>query len=167
MPSERTPSGDLPVEKIISGGQTGVDRAALDVARGLGIAAGGFCPKGRRAEDGPIPMRYPLHETDSRAYAERTRRNVRAADATLVLTGQAPVGGTALTLRMAREAGTPCRHVRLPATKKRVAHTRRWLVEGDVRTLNVAGPRASEEEGIYDAARAFLERVLGRHSSSS
>jgi hypothetical protein len=167
VPSERTPSGDLPVEKIISGGQTGVDRAALDVARGLGIAADGFCPKGRRAEDGPIPMRYPLHETGSRAYAERTRRNVRAADATLVLTGQAPVGGTALTLRMAREAGTPCRHVRLPATKKRVAHTRRWLVEGDVRTLNVAGPRASEEEGIYDAARAFLERGLGGRSSSS
>jgi hypothetical protein len=151
---------------MISGGQTGVDRAALDVARALGLERGGFCPKGRRAEDGRIPARYPLRETDSRAYAERTRRNVRTADATLVLTGQActqvPVGGTALTLRAAHEAGTPCRHVRLPATNEQVAAVRRWLANGDVRTLNVAGPRASEEDGIYDTARVFLEQMLGK-----
>lgn len=149
-----------PLEKIISGGQTGVDRAALDVALALGRAAGGFCPQGRRAEDGRIPARYPLRETESRTYAARTRRNVRAADATLVLTQQARTGGTALTLRAARAAGTPSRHVRLPATPEELNATRQWLSGNGVRTLNVAGPRASEEPGVYDAVRAFLERVL-------
>jgi predicted Rossmann fold nucleotide-binding protein DprA/Smf involved in DNA uptake len=148
------------LETIVSGGQTGVDRAALDVALALGLEAGGFCPRGRRAEDGRIPARYPLRETAARAYAERTRRNVHAADATIVLTQQAPTSGTALTLRTARAAGVPFRHVCLPATEDAVTATRRWLVQEEVRTLNVAGPRASEEPGVYDAAQAFLERVL-------
>lgn len=159
------PASPLPVEKIISGGQTGVDRAALDVALALGLAAGGFCPAGRRAEDGRVPARYPLRETDSPEYAERTRRNVRLADATLVLTRQAPAGGTALTLRAARAVGMPHRHVRLPATEDACAAVRRWLAEEKVRTLNVAGPRASEEEGVYDAARMFLERLFRRKES--
>lgn len=150
----------LPIQKIVSGGQTGVDRAALDVALALDLEAGGFCPKGRRAEDGRIPARYPLRETASPEYAERTRRNVRLADATLALTQQPPAGGTALTLRVAREEGTPCRQVQLPASEEAVAAVRRWLIEEDVRTLNVAGPRASEEEGVYDAGRAFLEWLL-------
>lgn len=150
----------LSVERIISGGQTGVDRAALDVALARGLAAGGFCPKGRRAEDGPIPAHYPLRETASPAYAERTRRNVQQADATLILTQEAPAGGTALTLQAARKAGKPCRHVRLPATADAHAATHRWLREQGVRTLNVAGPRASEEAGIYEAARAFLDGLL-------
>lgn len=141
-----------------------MDRAALDVAfdarLALGLRAGGFCPKGRRAEDGPIPARYPLRETASRSYAARTRRNVAASDATLVLTGEAPTGGTAFTLQIAKEEGAPHRHVRLPATTEGIAATRQWLCAKKVRTLNVAGPRASEEEGIYDAARGFLERLL-------
>lgn len=72
--------------QIISGGQTGVDRAALDAAMKLGISVGGFCPKGRRAEDGPIDKRYPLTETSSRAYPVRTEKNVRTAEGTLILT---------------------------------------------------------------------------------
>lgn len=148
------------VKKIISGGQTGVDRAALDVALALGVPAGGFCPKGRRAEDGPIPLRYPLRERASPAYADRTRRNVQQADATLVLTRHAPTGGTALTLEAAREAGRPRRHVRLPASEEALRATRQWLVEEAVRVLNVAGPRASEEEGVYEAARRFMEQLL-------
>lgn len=71
--------------RVISGGQTGVDRAALDVALELGLPCGGWCPAGRRAEDGPIPARYPLTETAGADYVERTRRNVVEADATLVL----------------------------------------------------------------------------------
>jgi hypothetical protein len=156
-----TNGNTLLLEKVISGGQTGVDRAALDVAlAGKRLAAGGFCPRGRRAEDGRIPARYPVREAAERAYAVRTRRNVRAADATLVLTRQAPRGGTALTLRVARAADTPCRHVRLPAASGQEAATRRWLAATEVRTLNVAGPRASEEAGVYEAARTFLKTVL-------
>src|SRR5437870_9182944 len=93
--------------KIISGGQTGVDRAALDVALELGLPCGGWCPKRRRAEDGPIPERYPLTETSSRAYPQRTRCNVLDSDGTLILTRGRPTGGTALTIQIAAESGKP------------------------------------------------------------
>src|SRR6266571_9073801 len=82
------------VSKIVSGGQTGVDRAALDVALELGIPCGGWCPRGRRAEDGIIPERYPLIETPTTAYPQRTERNVRDSDGTLVLTVGRADGGT-------------------------------------------------------------------------
>ena len=91
------------LDKIISGGQTGVDRAALDVALALGLAVGGGCPKGRRAEDGIIPDRYPLTETPEPNYEARTRRNVEDADGTLILNRGKLDGGTALT------AATPAR----------------------------------------------------------
>src|SRR5262245_54833883 len=89
--------------KIISGGQSGVDRAALDVALELGIPCGGWCPKGRRAEDGPLPDRYPLDETQTSFYPERTRRNVRDSDGTLILADGAAKGGTALTIELAEQ----------------------------------------------------------------
>src|SRR5438309_682688 len=88
--------------RIISGGQTGVDRAALDAALACGVPCGGCCPQGRRAEDGPIAARYPLTETPSPDYPPRTERNVRDADATLILIKGMPSGGTALTIEVAR-----------------------------------------------------------------
>src|SRR3954447_23558628 len=93
--------------KLISGGQTGVDRAALDVALALGIPCGGWCPKGRKAEDGPIPERYPLTETPSGSYSQRTRWNVRDADATLILTWGQPTSGTLLTVNACRGTDKP------------------------------------------------------------
>src|SRR5437868_610576 len=105
------------IRKIISGGQTGVDRAALDVALELGIACGGWCPKGRLAEDGPIPERYPLKETNLPVYPQRTEWNVRDSDGTLVLTLGSPAkngelapegSGTALTIELARRQKKPC-----------------------------------------------------------
>jgi hypothetical protein len=98
----------LIVRRIVSGGQTGVDRAALDVALALGYPCGGWCPRGRRAEDGPIDDRYPLTETKTDRYQERTRLNVRDADATLIVTRGYPVGGTRLTVDTAVRAGRPC-----------------------------------------------------------
>jgi len=145
--------------RVVSGGQTGVDRAALEVALELGLACGGWCPRGRRAEDGRIPTRYPLRETPRMAYAERTEWNVRDADATLVLSFGTPDGGTALTLRLARRLGRPWCHVDLAATPD-PAELRRWLRERRVRTLNVAGPRESRARGIGRAARAYLRRAL-------
>mgnify|MGYP003793290687 CR=1 FL=1 len=90
------------IKKIVSGGQTGVDRAALDVAMQLGIPVGGWCPRGRRAEDGRIPDSYPLREASSVNYAKRTELNVRDSDGTLILSGGPLTGGTALTESLAR-----------------------------------------------------------------
>jgi hypothetical protein len=147
------------VTRIISGGQTGVDRAALDVAIRLGIACGGWVPRGRRAEDGPIPSRYPVREMESRAYALRTRRNVWDGDATLILTRGRPTGGTALTVACAAALGRRHRIVDLQGSPV-PSDTRTWLRENAVGTLNVAGPRESTSPGIYDEAVAFLQAVL-------
>ncbi|MFQ5587063.1 MAG: putative molybdenum carrier protein, partial [Thermodesulfobacteriota bacterium] len=98
----------MAIEMIVSGGQTGVDRAALDVALELGIRCGGWCPKGRLAEDGVIDSRYHLDETGSKSYSQRTEWNVRDSDGTLILTVEEPTGGTALTIRAAEELGKPC-----------------------------------------------------------
>src|SRR5947209_13063019 len=97
------------VAKIVSGGQTGVDRAALDVALELGLPCGGWCPRGRRAEDGPLPARYPLTETSWEGYPQRTRWNVRDSDGTLILTRGQPDRGTALTIKLAQRLGKPYR----------------------------------------------------------
>jgi len=149
------------IRKVVSGGQTGVDRAALDAARGVGLPCGGWCPRGRRAEDGAIDAGYPLEETPSEDYAERTRWNVRDSDGTLVLTRGRPSGGTALTVTLARRAGRPLLVLDLAGRPERDA-VERWVREHDVGILNVAGPRESQQPGIYDEARRFLDDLLGR-----
>jgi hypothetical protein len=149
----------LVVARIVSGGQTGVDRAALDVALRLGMSCGGWVPRGRRAEDGPIPFRYSVQETQSRTYASRTRRNVADGDATLILTRGRPSGGTALTVACAAALGRLHRIVDLQGAPV-PADTRAWLCENAVNILNVAGPRESTAPGIYGEAVAFLEAVL-------
>lgn len=148
------------LQRIISGGQTGVDRAALDAAIELGIPHGGWCPRGRLAEDGPIPDRYELQETESADYPSRTEANVRDSDATLILCRGLPSGGTDLTLRLARRYRRPCRVVDLDRPEPRLA-VRRWLTENRVRVLNVAGPRASQSPGAGEAAKAYLLALLG------
>src|SRR5262249_12024578 len=95
------------IARLVSGGQSGVDRAALDIALELGIPCGGWCPKGRKAEDGAIPERYPLTETTSGDYRQRTRWNVRDSDGTLILAWGEPTEGTLLTLTACRDAGKP------------------------------------------------------------
>lgn len=152
---------DLPVRRIVSGGQTGVDRAALDVALDLGIPCGGWCPKGRLAEDGAIPERYPLRETRTTRYARRTLWNVRDSDATLILAREPLGGGTAYTERCARELERPCRVVPPDAVDAvTLDGVRAWLDENDVEILNVAGPRESGAPGIHVAAVAFLRALL-------
>ncbi len=147
------------VHKIISGGQTGVDRAALDVAIELGITCGGWCPKDRASEDGPIPDHYLLMETPSADPAQRTEWNVRDSEATLIIAQGKLTGGTALTRRLARSMGKPC-IVANPAQETSTATVQAWLDEHAVKTLNVAGPRASNDPSIYELARHVLGNVL-------
>lgn len=149
------------IERVVSGGQTGVDRAALDAAMEAGLACGGWCPLGRRAEDGPIPDRYPLTETDSARYLDRTRMNVEDSDATLIVTRRTTTGGTRLTAEHAERIGRPFLIVDLSVPEDAaVARLRDWLDENAVNVLNVAGPRESTRPGIHAAAAAFLCRLF-------
>ena len=157
------PDGERPASafRVVSGGQTGVDRAAADVAQALAIDCGGWCPRGRRAEDGTIPDHYPLRETQSADYAERSRLNVRDSDATLVLTHGNPIGGTALTVEYARTIGRPTLIIDPAETDARtLVRVRHWMAEHGVGVLNVAGPRESTIPGIGRAAASFLDALL-------
>ncbi len=147
------------VTKIVSGGQTGVDRGALDAAMFLGIEHGGWCPHGRLAEDGPIPACYNLCETDSPKYPIRTEKNVVDSDATLILFDQSLQGGTSLTLRLAKRHHKPVLTIDF-ADPIEDATIFCWLDEHDVKVLNVAGPRESTTTGIADATREFLVRLF-------
>jgi hypothetical protein len=149
------------IRKVISGGQTGVDRAGLDAAVKAGIPVGGSCPKGRRAEDGVIPEQYPLTELESPESYYRTERNVLDADGTLILNKSSLSDGTRLTHDFTVKYGKPCLIVQLDAaeiiTPEQVI---RWIVGQYISTLNVAGPRESKCPGIYAEAYEYLDKVF-------
>jgi len=152
--------------RIVSGGQTGVDRAALDAALALDIPCGGWCPAGRRAEDGRIDARYPLTETASAAYSERTLANVRDSDATLILgcdQSGTTSSGTALTAKAAADLGRPLFVATVfTGVGGDACHSEicAWIVAHRISVLNIAGPRESECPGIYDAAYALILNLL-------
>jgi len=146
------------LRKIISGGQSGVDRAALDAALAAGLELGGWCPKGRRAEDGAIADYYPLTETKCKTYATRTRWNVRDSDATLILCDVEPTGGTALTIDCCRQLNKPY-FICSPASTS-PADLLAWISLHKLKILNVAGPRESADIPVYEAARVFLLQLF-------
>jgi len=149
----------LPIRKIISGGQTGVDRGALNAAILLRIPHGGWCPHRRRAEDGRIPDHYQLQESRSFDYQVRTEQNVLDADATLILHYGRVSSGTALTRRLVMKHGRPLLAVHLGLTTDPAA-CRRWLRDNLVGVLNVAGPRESSHPGIERAAADWIVGML-------
>lgn len=144
--------------KIVSGGQTGVDRAALDAAARLGIKSGGWCPRGRQAEDGPIALSYPLIETPSAEYGVRTKWNVRDSDGTLIISPEPLAGGTLFTSQIALENKKPLLIV--PPAAASVELIREWIALNWIKTLNIAGPRESQVNGIYEAAVSLLINLL-------
>lgn len=151
------------VQEIRSGAQTGADRGALDAAIQLGIPHGGYVPRGRLSEDGPVPERYQMTELPTQDYPTRTRRNIETTDGTVVLLygTPRPRSGTALTISLCRKLRRPCIVLDLQQPVERnAAALRRWLLQAGVKILNVAGSRESSAPGIEEAARALIVSTL-------
>ena len=147
---------------IISGGQTGVDRAALDAALELDCACGGWCPAGRLAEDGPIATRYPLREMTTANYLQRTRQNVIDSDATLIVYFTVLQGGTRRTLDFCRSETKPFLSLNLDDVTLDLATDRviEFIRNHNIRVLNIAGPRASKESRAYPQTHKLIKQVL-------
>jgi hypothetical protein len=148
------------VTKIISGGETGVDRAALDWAIMHGVPHGGYCPRGRRAEDGETPPNYQLTELPGASYLEPTRRNVLESDGTLLITaGDSLRGGSALPAVFCRQHGKPLLHIKSsePTGADRLAS---FVEDYQISVLNVAGPRASSASGMESVVHSILDDSL-------
>jgi hypothetical protein len=152
----------MTLKRIVSGGQTGVDRGALDAALAADCDCGGWCPAGRKAEDGPIPPRYPVRALDSGRYAERTVRNLEDSDGTLILYRRSLDGGTELTRNECVRRDRPWLaldaddHAPGSAAGVAAAFVDRYGIE----TLNVAGPRASKWPGGHDHAEAVIAELI-------
>ena len=144
---------------IISGGQTGVDRAALDAAMDVGIPCGGYCPLNRRADDGPIPDRYPLIETKSEKYPFRTRKNVENSDGILILINGITDRGTLLTAQLCKKLNKPLMFIDL-SREHTVNQVIEWIERQNIKILNVAGPREKSSPGIYDQAYTFCKDLF-------
>ncbi|MCG6912123.1 MAG: putative molybdenum carrier protein [Deltaproteobacteria bacterium] len=149
------------LEKIISGGQTGADQAALDAAIKLGIPHGGWIPKGRLTEDGPLPAKYQLREMPTGSYPERTKKNIREADGTLIFSHGPLTGGSEFTRKMAVKYMKPLLHIdfykMIPFDAAVTINN--WMVDHDIRILNVAGPRSSSDPKIYRSVMDIIEAV--------
>jgi len=158
-----TPPG---LEKLISGGQTGADRAALDVAIRHSFPHGGWCPKGRKAEDGPIGGQYNLFETPSANYLQRTEWNVRDTDGTVVFTLSKEVtGGSLRTIEFARKHNKPCLHISSCGIGYMDASLplQEFVAKHGIRRLNVAGSRESKEPGIWRFAYQTIDDAFFWH----
>ena len=150
------------IQKIISGGQTGADRAALDFAIRHNIPYGGWVPKGRKTEDGTLPEKYSLQEMPTGRYSKRTEKNVLDSDGTLIVSHGLLTGGSALTTSFAELHRKPWIHIDLEITScSEAARTiQEWVVRNGIKTMNVAGPRASKDPEIFGAVMEILNEVF-------
>ena len=149
------------LKKIISGGQTGADRAALDFALKFFKPHGGWIPKGRITEDGPLPDKYQLQEMPTASYPARTKQNVIDSDGTLIISHGKLAGGSAYTRKMAMKQGKPWFHAdlyKLPTFQAAII-IEEWISKNGIEALNVAGPRASKDPSIYGLVTVILELV--------
>jgi hypothetical protein len=159
----------MQIKKIVSGGQTGADRAGLDFAIEYDIDHSGWVPEGRLAEDGPVSLRYNLQELAGGNYRRRTEKNVEDSDGTLIVSRGDLTGGSLLTLEFARKYARPCLHINLEKiiVFDAAIDVYEWLKGHDIKVLNVAGPRASKDSQIYELMWNLLEMVLHMDTISS
>jgi len=150
------------IKKIISGGQTGVDQAALDVAIKLDIPHGGWIPKGRKTERGPLPDKYLLQEMPNGSYVNRTEKNVINSDGTLIISHGELSGGSEFTRIIVQKRNRPCLHVDLNKIIifKAAEQIKTWIEKNKIEVLNIAGPRESNDPKIYKATEEVLETAL-------
>jgi len=149
--------------KIISGGQTGADRAGLDIAIRNNILHGGWIPKGRMTEEGPLSSKYNLKEMETTSYPKRTEKNVLDSDGTVIISFGKLKGGSALTRKIAEKYKRLCLYIDLEkvSVNRAGAQLAKWIRDNSVNILNVAGPRASEQPKIYDNVLKILEIAIG------
>lgn len=152
----------MSILKIVSGGQTGADRGALDAAIQIGIAHGGWVPKGRLAEDGQIPAKYDLKEMPTDSFDARTEKNVIDSDGTVVLSHGKLTGGSKLTIELAEKHGRPFLHIDFHKIPKflAAAEINEWVQKRNLEILNVAGPRASGDPKIYHETKRVIESAI-------
>lgn len=150
------------ISKIISGGQTGADQAALDAAIKLGFPHGGSIPKGRLTEDGPLPEKYNLVEMSTEDYFARTEKNVLDSDGTLILSHGELTGGSKLTEKLCKRHRKPYLHIDLTSRPSGdvASDIHSWVLENGIETLNAAGARASKDSLIYERTFQVVEAVL-------
>jgi len=150
------------ITKIISGGQTGADQAALDAAIEMGIPHGGWIPKGRLTEAGPLPEKYALQEMPSKDYLKRTQQNVLDSDSTVIFSHGDLTGGSRRTADFATKASKPYLHIDLDKTlpSESAEMLARWIKAHHIRVLNVAGSRASKDPLIYDRVKIVVGIAL-------
>ena len=156
------------ITKIISGGQTGADRAALDFAIKHNIPHGGWLPKGRQAEDGKLPKRYQLQEMPTPEYSKRTEQNVLDSDGTMIVSHGHLTGGSSLTEHLAEKHEKPCIHIDLSniTMGKASIIIRNWIQRHKIAILNVAGPRDSEDPMIYQATMNLLDTTFPQNKAN-
>ena len=154
----------MKIEKIVSGGQTGADRAALDFAIGQNIPYGGWVPKGRKTEDGQLPDQYHLQEMPVTDYAARTEQNVIDSDGTVIISHGFLTGGSALTKEFAIRHEKPCLHLDMNNTSidEAAGLLNLWISEHQLKVLNVAGARAGKDPEIYTMTRNILNAAFGK-----
>ncbi|MBW2557562.1 MAG: putative molybdenum carrier protein [Deltaproteobacteria bacterium] len=150
------------IEKIISGGQTGADRATLDAAIKAGIPHGGWTPKGRETEDGVLPDKYQLQEMPTNSCSKRTEQNVLDSDGTVIVSHGKLTGGSALTQKLAEDYKRPHIHLNMNelSVNAAVDTLRVWIENNEIQVLNVAGPRASKDPDIYNMTAKILETLF-------
>jgi hypothetical protein len=152
------------IKKVVSGGQTGADQAALDIAIKLGVPYGGWIPRGRKTEAGPLPETYKLQEMPDENYASRTRQNVIDSSGTLIISHGELTGGSEYTMELAIANHRPWLHIDMSAAQPGAAakSIKKWVKSNKISILNVAGSCASRDPEIYQATSEIMEAVLSK-----